>query len=300
VKAVAAAMPAMAKPVRRYRNALVRSRIEKILAARGPIETKRAEGDFEALQRKYHGVPDYGFDAHSKWRRGMERALQLTALLPDPNRPQAALEVGCGDAMTGFLFSLDGHQVSLSDMADWRDARAKSLPFYPCTLEDGLPLKDSTFDFAFSYNSFEHFRDPGRCFQELKRVLKPSGLLHLSFGPLYASPWGLHAYSALMMPFPQFLFSPEFIRQKLKDIGVYDLGKNSVDLQPLNAWTVAQFCGLWSGADWRVIHSDLWAPDYFPELVLAYPEAFRGRGLSLADISVQSITVTLQLLAKSK
>jgi len=286
--------PPATKILRRYRDLARRSRIIAILERSTPPQTDRAERDFEQLQREFNGVPDYGFDSHGSWKRGLERALTISELLPDRNRSYRILEVGCGEAMTGYFLSTHGHQVTVSDMDDWRDPRAKALDFCGSILERGLPYEKGTFDLIFSYNSFEHFNDPGVCFAELSRLLKPSGTIHLNFGPLYASAWGMHAYSSLMMPYPQYLFSPDFIAKKLNTTGVFDLGKRSESLQPMNQWRLKRFWDLWANPNWKIIMSDLWTPTDSLPLIIRYPECFSGRGLTYDDVAVQAITVTLK------
>lgn len=63
--------------------------------------------------------------------------------------------------------------------------------------DEPLPLEDNTFDFAFFMESIEHMSNPLRAVSEIKRVLKPDGILVLSH------PWpednmgyegGQHAY----------------------------------------------------------------------------------------------------------
>lgn len=294
MKAMAALFPTLAKPLRWSRDSIVRSQISKILASREQSQTTRAESDFGQLQKEFNGVPEYGFDPHSVWKRGMERASLLSEMLHEPNHSCRILEVGCGDAMTGYMLSIHGHLVTVSDMDDWRDPRAASLEFCQQNLERPLPFAPNTFDLIYSYNSFEHFQDPAKCFGELSRLVKPSGVIHLSFGPLYASPWGLHAWSSLKMPYPQFLFSEKFISEKIKETGICDLGKQSDSLQPLNRWTVGEFCNLWSDSTWHTIKSDFWAPKSFLYLIKRYPECFFGRGLTYEDVTVQAISVTLR------
>jgi SAM-dependent methyltransferase len=286
--------PAMVRRLRRVRDRSLRHRIDAILAVANAPKTERAERDFETLQKEYNGVPEYGFDPHSFWKRGWERALAIAELPEDKNARCRTLEVGCGDAMTGVALSIHGHDVTVSDMDDWRDPRAKSLKFCKRLLEDGLPYENASFDLAYSFNAFEHFADPGKCFGELERLVASRGLVHLSFGPLFASAWGLHAYSRLNMPYPQYLFSEAFTAAKLAATGVSDLGKEGSALQPMNRWRFAQFRSLWENSRWTVVYSDFWSPIDQLSLVERYPECFSGRNLTWDDITTQAITVTLR------
>ena len=257
--------------LRRYRDASFKAEISAILARTETPQTERAENDFGRLQSEFRGVPEYGYDPHSLWKRGSERALALSEMLADKNEFCDVLEVGCGDGMAGYLLSIHGHRVTLSDMDDWRDARAKSMKFCERILEEGLHYDDGSFDLIFSYNSFEHFRDPAACFSELTRLARPGAILHLSFGPVYSSAWGLHATPSLRMPYPQFLLSPSFVSERLNELGIYDLGKQMSSLQPLNRWTTRQFCALWSNEDWHVVRADLCGADTIPSCHPALP-----------------------------
>ncbi len=114
--------------------------------------------------------------------------------------------------MCGYLLSCYGHSVYLSDMEDWRAPQAQQLEFLQTEIEAGLIWPDEYFDFIYSYNTFEHLKDPKTALTELLRVTKRGGLIYLNFAPLYASAWGLHAYRTLKIPYIQFLFSEAFIQ----------------------------------------------------------------------------------------
>lgn len=53
-------------------------------------------------------------------------------------------------------------------------------PFYLCGDGDYLPLQSQTIDFIFSNCALQWFLDPNIVFQEIRRVLKPNGLLLFS------------------------------------------------------------------------------------------------------------------------
>jgi SAM-dependent methyltransferase len=179
-------------------------------------------------------------------------------------------------------------------MEDWRDPRARSQEFKAAVLEDGLPFEDAEFDLVFSFNTFEHVCDPDACLREILRLLRPAGIVHLSFGPLYCSAWGLHAYRSLTMPYPQWLFSHAFIERKLADLGIRDLGRERATLQPLNQWRARQFDRLWSKSGCRVIDREKWDESENIGLILQYPECFSGRDLLFEDVAVSGVNITLQ------
>lgn len=287
--------PALVGRVQARREALSRRKIEAILARPGRPATARAEGDFDKLQASHKGIPNDNYYSNSnKWRRAVERCRVLADLLPEATSNATALELGCGDGMTGFILSTTGAQVVISDLEDWRDERAKPLRFIQAQLEQGLPLPDQSYDLVYSFEAFEHFPDPAKCFQEIERLCRPGGTVHLNFGPLFASAWGLHAYNAIKVPYAQFLFSEEFITAKIKQLGNFDLGRRMDVLQPLNRWRLDDFLRLWRHDQWRTRGLRLWGPANLLKVVREYPEAFCGRGLGYRDLVTQAIVVTLQ------
>lgn len=276
-----------------------RREITAILARSGPPRPCDSEALFQQLQGQYAPLPKYGYDAYSAWRRGVRRALALLDTMPCCEPGQCVLEAGCGDGMTGHALAGYGHDVHLTDQQDWRDPRAGSLPFTTADLCAGLPFAADVFDIIVSYNTFEHVPDPAAALAELVRVCRPGGVLYLEFGPLYAGPWGMHAYETLRMPFPQFLFSPEFLHARLKEVGIFDLGRPRAELQHLNQWRLHQFDTLWSAAPCTVDARPFPAQNHV-HLVRQFPHAFQGRQLTYADVTTQGIAVTLRKRQKKE
>jgi hypothetical protein len=96
------------------------------------------------------------------------------------------------------------------------------------------------------------------------------------------------------MPYPQYLFSEGFIRQKLSELGIWDLGKRRSELQYVNKWKVADFNELWTESGCTCVNLTVGKHEKAISLVSSYPEAFCGRGLTLEDITANSITITLR------
>jgi SAM-dependent methyltransferase len=256
-------------------------------------ETTRAESDFDRLQARFPQRAEYGYDPRSTWRRAAGRATEMiqSGALATPGA--RVLDVGAGDGMLGVLLESFGHSVQLADQEDWRDSRARGLPLTLGDCCDRLPLAMGAFDVACSFNSFEHLPDPKAALREMIRVTRPGGEIHIDFGPLYNGPWGLHAYRSLRMPYPQFLFSAEFVAKKLKEIGIWDLGKKRDTLQYLNQWSLAQFDELWRNSGCQIRSRRIQNDPAGLELLDEYPAAFQGRGLSLDEVLATGITVIL-------
>jgi SAM-dependent methyltransferase len=264
-----------------------------VLRGEKPSDTTTAERDFDRLQRLVKAPPVYPYDSHSTWERGLRRARGLIALTGQ-RAGLRSLDVGCGDGMTAVLLAGYGFEAHLMDLEDWRDERARHLPFHQGELESGLGLPDGHFDLVYSYNTFEHLRDPAACLRELVRVCRPGGWLHLDFGPLFASAWGLHVYHTIRVPYAQFLFSEPFIERKLRELGIWDLGKARHTPQPLNRWRLAQFDELFATSGCAVAERSTLLLCRWLGLIRRYPASFSGRGLSFADVTQATIRVTLR------
>jgi len=216
-----------------------------------------------------------------------EHALQT----PD----KRVLEIGCGDGMTGLLMSVYGHQVILNDNEDWRKPSACRLRFVQGDISAGLSLESKSFDFIYSINVFEHILNPTNALEEMIRLVKPGGLIYLSFDPLYYSPWGLHAYKTIFMPYSQILFTPEFLNIKFHELGIHDLGKWREELQPLNKWRFAQYEDLWSRSGCKVVKKKNMFDFSQLAIVCEYPNAFSGQWLSIDDLVTSGIELMLRV-----
>ena len=268
--------------------------IIRILSRPEPPHYYDSEKTFEQLQNAYFPRTGYKYDSFSTWSRGTQRALKLiqVANLHEPGF--SILDAGCGDGMTGYMLACYGHYVKLLDLEDWRDARTKNIPFVYGDLCSSLPLESNSFDLVFSYNTFEHVANPKVALAELVRVCKKDGLIYLQFDPLYASPWGLHAYRTIFMPYSQFLFSPSFINQKLQELNIYDLGKKRTTLQPMNQWRLSQFEHLWQTCNCDIINVSFVRIFSHLKIIMQFPNAFSGLGLTFEDVTTKEIQILLR------
>ena len=83
-----------------------------------------------------------------------------------------------------------------------------------------LKFENECFDVVLSYDGFEHFDEPELVLQEAIRVVKQGGYIYLFFGPLFMSPMGLHIYNTISVPYCQFLFSKEMLKDFVKAKGL--------------------------------------------------------------------------------
>ena len=278
----------------RYKRVPLSARIAPIVAS--DADPMYYDEHFERLQSTYtQWWPEYGYDEYSTWARGCERAMKLLRI-PDLNgRDLAVFEAGCGDGMTGYALAgyRKASRIVLNDTEDWRDGRAMSFSFVKGNVCRRLPVDSDSFDLVITYNTFEHLDDPAAAFAELVRLCRPGGYIYIEFNPLYSSALGLHAFSFLM-PYPQFLFSPRLIEAKVRELGVKDLGKDFDRLQPTNKWRLAQFRDLWRGPACEVLSLVEEGEERHLGVVMEFPRAFCGRGLTVEDLVVEGISVLLR------
>ncbi len=272
----------------------LRTRIAPILASNS--RPTYYDDHFECLRNSYvQWWPEYEYDEYGTWARGCERAVKLLKIPELRVRDLAMFEAGCGDGMTSHAFKSYGNfrQVTLNDTEDWRDDRVKSFSFVKGDMCRPLPVESESFDLVITYNTFEHIEDPKAALDQLTRVCKKGGHIHIDFSPLYCSALGLHAFSFLM-PYPQFLFSPELIDAKVKELGVKDLGQKLHSLQPTNKWRLAQFRELWRSSGCEVLSLEEDPAGRHLSMVTEFPRAFCGRGLTVEDLVISGIAVTLR------
>lgn len=276
-----------------YWKHYLQNAVQHVLDVDRNSDCRTAEDDFHKLQSNCDPRPEYGYDMPSILNRAHTRTKEVLRLL-NGAKQQNGLEVGSGDGMLGALLQSAGHYMTLSDVEDWRVREAMHLPMFlaDCSLE--LPFCSEEFDFVISYNTFEHLPDPGRAFAEIWRITKRGGLVYLNFDPLYCSPWGLHVYRTLRMPYPQFLFSQEFVQEKLDELGIWDLGRKRQSPQYVNEWRLAQYEALWKRSDCVVIESKTTEHYSWLNLVLKYPRSFHGRGLLPQDLIQSQVAVAIR------
>ena len=104
------------------------------------------------------------------------------------------LEIGFGPGVStqmagekvsnGFVAGID-HSETMVQAASKRNADAIRSERMELNQGDvaGLPYPDESFDIAFSLHSIYFWRNPLACLKELRRVLKPGGLLAITIQP---------------------------------------------------------------------------------------------------------------------
>ena len=147
----------------------------------------------ERLQKEYPFLPGGSYEPEDLDQKGKEHAKELISFVQKGN-VSTFLELGCGDGMVSC------HLQRMGKIATAIDIRTNAFDIG--AVRQGVRLlqmdashlefPSESFDFIFSYASFEHFAEPELVLREAIRVVKPKGWIYLFYGPLYMSP--LHAY----------------------------------------------------------------------------------------------------------
>jgi SAM-dependent methyltransferase len=151
---------------------------------------------------------------------------------------------------------------------------------------DTLSLADNSFDFVFSFNSFEHFPHPDTALREAIRVTRPNGYLYLDFGPLWWAPKGAHQFEHVGIPFSQCLFTRDMLHQLAAETG-----RTLTDYNWMNEWSIAQYRQLWVDIQDEVEiifkYEEYTAEGM--ELITQYPSCFKSKSTLFDDFQVSYI-----------
>jgi SAM-dependent methyltransferase len=106
-----------------------------------------------------------------------------------PSGPGEVLDVGCGSAKTPGAIGLDVSTATDADIVHDLD----ELPY---------PIEDSSFDQILLQDVIEHVEEPIRVFEELHRIARPGGRIHLrtphfSSALAYGDPTHRHCFSTI-------------------------------------------------------------------------------------------------------
>jgi ubiquinone/menaquinone biosynthesis C-methylase UbiE len=119
---------------------------------------------------------------------------QWTISLLDVQPTQHLLEIGFGPGVStqiaseqvpdGFIAGID-HSETMVKAASQRNADAIRSGRMELKVGevDSLPFPDESFDIVYSLHSIYFWRKPLDCLREIKRVLKPGGLLAITIQP---------------------------------------------------------------------------------------------------------------------
>ena len=178
-------------------------------------------------------------------------------------------DVGCGDGIIdlglvhhGLPRRLVGFDVNpvREDLLLERAAAARVADALPVALEFAvsdttkLPAPDDSFDVVVTWSAFEHIDDPATVLAEIRRILRPDGVLFLQLWPFYHSQHGAHLDEWYPEGFVQFQRDPDAIEadvlERAEDKGWarYKLG----EYRTLNELTVDELGHAVEAAGFRI------------------------------------------------
>ena len=252
----------------------------------------------EQLHRKYKFDTYVSYDADALLLRGAERAEEMKQKIGAAfSSIKTCLEIGCGDGMVSSVLSQNGIRCTALDYDNYLFDKRAAKNNVEFIISDAakIPLESETFDFVFSYNSFEHISKPDDAFIEALRMVKKNGYLFLSFNPLYPSTYGFHAYKSTQIPYLQIMFRENDIVNFISENNLPDI---SFSLKYLNKWSITQFRELWKkNMDKFTIEMNNEIPNYFGvDLISKYPSCFKSKSTHLDDFIISGI----ELLVRKK
>jgi ubiquinone/menaquinone biosynthesis C-methylase UbiE len=193
---------------------------------------------------------------------------------------KTVVEVGSsqGYLLDGFLqqekFCAIGAEINELAIEYGRSKYGQHIRFVQTT-PTSIPLPEASIDIAYTIDSVEHFSHPKEIFQDVFRVLKPSGVFLVHFNP-WLNPYGSHLCDIIPFPWSQVLFSMDTllnVAAELYETPVYPLawywhepqtGRKRpnpfVDRQQwasyLNHMTIRRFNGLLAELPFAKVHQE--------------------------------------------
>jgi 2-polyprenyl-6-hydroxyphenyl methylase/3-demethylubiquinone-9 3-methyltransferase len=246
----------------------------------------------ELMRRGYRPPDPVRYDAEGLVLRARDKRRQLAARVPLAEC-RVCVELGCWDGMALAALAGPGRLAVGADLStSGFDRRAAAAGVRLVQSDAGrLPIAAGSVHLVYSFAAFEHFRDPRAVMAESWRVLRPGGYLFLMFGPVYTSPYGLHAYRQIPVPYCHYLF-------RERDLRGYVAAEGLPAAWPyVNGVTVSTYREIWAEQTTRFDRLFL---DEHPtggvgaELIAEHPSCFRGKVPSFDDLTVAAIEICLR------
>jgi len=289
-----AVLPAPAKDVlvRTYTDYKLRRAQEAFAACRGGPTFLPAEFLDRFMRAGYRPPDPIRYDPEGLEVRAREKVAILEQRVP-LGECRDCLELGCWDGVVGKLLAEAGKRAYGIDIRGEgfdRNAIAKGVRFLQGDVRK-IPIAKGSIDLVYSFAAFEHFPDLELVLAEVSRVLRSSAYLYLSFGPIYTSPYGLHAYRQIPVPYCHYLFSREDLEHYARRHGL------SCDWPFVNGVTVAQYRRLWKmfSGDFEVLYyKEHPTGAVGAEIIRSYPLCFRGNVEDVQELFVSAIEIVLR------
>jgi SAM-dependent methyltransferase len=191
--------------------------------------------------------------------------------------------------MTAAMLARHGHSATAIDIDVSRtDPRAREAGVRVIEMDaTRLSFPDASFDLVYSFNVFEHLPDPAATFAEIKRVLRPGGLVFISFTGLRWSPHGAHLYKSIGVPYVTVLFDEPDVTEYLRSNGF------TTPAPWVNDYSIERFRSMFSAhaagfTGWRCIEiRNRW----HARLIAEQAEVFKARAPSFDSLLAESVRV---------
>lgn len=92
-----------------------------------------------------------------------------------------------------------------------------------------VPAPPESFDVVFSWSTFEHVYDPPALFREIRRIIRPEGVLFLQVWPMFHSFHGGHLWLSVPEPFAHLRHPPHEVEARLDGRPATDPTRTAVD-----------------------------------------------------------------------
>ncbi len=145
----------------------------------GERELKELDGRY--LARPYH----YTYDLPALQQRAHKQIATMLRYIPSTKGLHTFLDLGSWDGTCCQVLHQMGKLavgIDIRTEGYTAEARHSGASLLQMDIKE-LAFPDNTFDFAFSFNSFEHFPNPRLALNEAIRVIRPGGYLHGRFWP---------------------------------------------------------------------------------------------------------------------
>lgn len=164
-------------------------------------------------------------------------------------RGKAVVDFGCGEGLESIALAREENCAVLGLDTNTRILERAIGNAAIAGLQDrqviflARPTKEmlGAFDVVVSQNAMEHFPDPEGVIREMKALLRPGGVLLITFGPPWFAPYGSHMHFFCRVPWLNLLFSEKTVmavRSRYRNDGA----ERYVDVESgLNMMTLRRF-----------------------------------------------------------
>jgi len=199
--------------------------------------------------------PRVWFDEH--YRDAADQVLRFLGEDGISLRRKRVADVGCGDGIIDLglavkgkpakLVGYDLHQTDVDALgraataAGVCEALPKCLSF-TTSEPDRIPCPNAQYDIVVTWSVFEHVSYPVRMLAEIRRILKPDGILFLQLWPFFYSEHGGHLWPHFDEPFPHLLRGDAEIREAIRGKRPTDVSRSDAveEYDSLNRITLDQ------------------------------------------------------------